>query len=146
MGGGAHGGSPVSQASDGDGALGVVITGASRGLGFALAREHLAAGDSVVICGRDDARLRAACEALRRQVPGASVHATVCDVGNGHGGCGCRGDEPRQLLWPAFHMHNSYYRNSCRGSPGCEYCEKFLSRSSFVRRLSVAEVLSKSRW
>ena len=75
----------TAQAGDGGNALGVVITGGSKGLGYALAREHLAAGDSVVICGRDNARLRAACEALRRQVPGASVHATVCDVSNGHG-------------------------------------------------------------
>ena len=63
----------------------MVITGGSRGLGFALAREHLAAGDSVVICGRDGARLRSAAEALRRDVPDAAVHATVCDVSNGHG-------------------------------------------------------------
>ena len=65
--------------------LGVVITGGSRGLGLALAREHLAAGDSVVICGRDGARLRSACETLRRDIAGAAVHATVCDVSNGHG-------------------------------------------------------------
>ena len=31
--------------------------GGSKGLGFAMAREFLAAGDSVVICGRDPGRL-----------------------------------------------------------------------------------------
>jgi NAD(P)-dependent dehydrogenase (short-subunit alcohol dehydrogenase family) len=51
----------MAQANDGGGALAVVITGGSRGLAIALALENLAAGDSVVICGRDDARLRAAC-------------------------------------------------------------------------------------
>jgi len=73
-----------SCVQSGDG-LGVVITGGSRGLGFALAREHLAAGDRVVICGRDGARLRSAAAALRRDVPGAAIHAAVCDVSNGHG-------------------------------------------------------------
>ncbi|MCF8217158.1 MAG: SDR family NAD(P)-dependent oxidoreductase [Chlorobium sp.] len=33
--------------------LGVVVTGGSSGLGFALASAFLEAGDRVVICGRD---------------------------------------------------------------------------------------------
>ena len=56
-------------------------------LRYALARELLAAGDRVVICGRDEARLQAAVEALRRG-PGGSggasasqrVHGVRCDV------------------------------------------------------------------
>lgn len=65
--------------------LGVVITGASKGLGYALAREHLAAGDRLVICARDPSRLSTATEALRREFPGCELHAIPCDVSNGHG-------------------------------------------------------------
>lgn len=45
--------------------LGVVITGGSKGLGFALAREFLAAQDKVVICGRDARRVEHATAALQ---------------------------------------------------------------------------------
>jgi NAD(P)-dependent dehydrogenase (short-subunit alcohol dehydrogenase family) len=49
----------------------VVITGGTRGFGFALASELLALGDSVLICGRDAGRARAAAAALRaRRGPG----------------------------------------------------------------------------
>lgn len=44
-----------------------VITGASRGLGFALARALAAAGHSLVIDGRDPAALHAAAADLRRR-------------------------------------------------------------------------------
>ena len=44
-----------------------VITGASRGLGFALARALAAAGYALVIDGRDAAALHAAAAALRRR-------------------------------------------------------------------------------
>ena len=54
--------------------------------GGGAAQELVAAGDSVVICGRDERRLTAAAEALRRRVVGsAAVHALRCDVSNGHG-------------------------------------------------------------
>ena len=45
--------------------LGVVVTGGSAGLGLAMARMFLVAGDRVVICGRDPNRLEAALEQLR---------------------------------------------------------------------------------
>ena len=63
----------------------MVITGASKGLGYALAREHLAAGDRLVICARDGARLAAAAAALQREFPSGEVHAMPCDVSNGYG-------------------------------------------------------------
>ena len=40
-----------------NGGMGVVITGGSRGVGYAMAKEFLKRGDSVVICGKDRDRL-----------------------------------------------------------------------------------------
>lgn len=62
--------------------LRVVITGGSKGLGFALACAHVRAGDSVVICGRDESAVHHAVSRLRMLVPGASTRAfgTRCDV------------------------------------------------------------------
>lgn len=60
--------------------LGVVITGGSSGIGHALASEFLAAGDRVVICSRDRARLEKALVFLGRSCPGAQVSGMVCDV------------------------------------------------------------------
>lgn len=62
--------------------LRVVITGGSKGLGFALACAHIRAGDSVVICGRDESVVHDAVSRLRMLVPGASTRAfgARCDV------------------------------------------------------------------
>ena len=60
--------------------LGVVITGGGSGLGFSLASGFLEAGDRVVICGRDAAKLEGALRSLSERVQGGSVHAAVCDV------------------------------------------------------------------
>ena len=46
------------------GSKGVVITGGSKGLGLAMAREFLRQGDRVVLCARDGQRLAAAVAAL----------------------------------------------------------------------------------
>src|SRR5579883_1649936 len=57
----------------------VVITGASRGLGFALAKEAARHGARVAICARDQREL----EAARRQIGmDAEVGTYVCDVTN----------------------------------------------------------------
>ncbi|ACF43615.1 SDR family oxidoreductase [Pelodictyon phaeoclathratiforme] len=68
------------------GSLGVVITGGSRGLGYALALEFLAAGDRVVICGRNPGRLDEAIQTLQQAVPSGEVYGIVCDAGNPSGG------------------------------------------------------------
>lgn len=60
--------------------LGIVITGGTGGLGRAMAREFLCAGDKVVICGRENARLESALKALKADVPSGEVYAMVCDV------------------------------------------------------------------
>jgi short-subunit dehydrogenase len=56
----------------------VLITGASRGLGFALAEEFTRRGARLVICGRDAEHLAGAKDELVRQ--GAEVVAQPCDV------------------------------------------------------------------
>jgi short-subunit dehydrogenase len=61
---------------------GVVITGASRGLGFALARQILSQGPSrVVICARHSSRLQASMDSLRAHMhPQSQLFAMPCDV------------------------------------------------------------------
>lgn len=60
----------------------VVITGSSRGLGLAMAKEFLARGDSVVVSGRNAATLSAAREILLplATASGQTVVSCVCDV------------------------------------------------------------------
>ena len=66
--------------------LGVVITGGTAGLGYALASAFLCAGDRVVICGRTQDRLEGALHSLCAAVPEGEVYGIVCDVGDPHGG------------------------------------------------------------
>ncbi len=56
----------------------VVITGGSRGLGFALAQEFAARGAKLVICARGEQVLREAESRLRHM--GAEVLAIPCDI------------------------------------------------------------------
>ena len=56
----------------------ILITGGSRGLGLALAREAAAQCARVAICGRDPASLERARAALLRS--GAAIAAFTCDV------------------------------------------------------------------
>ncbi|GAA2873336.1 hypothetical protein GCM10010517_33840 [Streptosporangium fragile] len=55
-----------------------MVTGASRGIGLAIARAFADEGAAVAICARDGAALRAAEEELLAK--GVAVHASVCDV------------------------------------------------------------------
>jgi NAD(P)-dependent dehydrogenase (short-subunit alcohol dehydrogenase family) len=58
-----------------------VITGASRGLGFEIAKKYLEAGASLVICARDgDVLDRSALELKKLAGPGQSVIAQRADV------------------------------------------------------------------
>ena len=60
--------------------LGVVVTGGTAGLGLAMAKMFLLAGDRVVICGRDPDRLGKALGQFRIEVPGGELYGMACDV------------------------------------------------------------------
>jgi NADP-dependent 3-hydroxy acid dehydrogenase YdfG len=59
-----------------------VVTGASKGIGFAIAHALLSAGVDVVICGRDSRQLKVAVDRLREAAPGRKVHGHPADVSN----------------------------------------------------------------
>lgn len=60
-----------------------LITGASQGLGLEIARAYVAAGASVLVCGRDSASLEAAAAELRLTAStGQIVEAEPGDVSN----------------------------------------------------------------
>jgi len=56
-----------------------IVTGASKGLGRAIADELAAEGADVAMCSRDDTEIKGAAEAIR-SATGRRVHAEVCDV------------------------------------------------------------------
>ncbi|KAM3379051.1 chlorophyll(ide) b reductase NOL, chloroplastic [Capsicum galapagoense] len=61
----------------------VLITGGSKGIGYALAKEFLKAGDSVIICSRSDERVLSALDRLRVETGKQHVWGTKCDVREG---------------------------------------------------------------
>jgi NAD(P)-dependent dehydrogenase (short-subunit alcohol dehydrogenase family) len=56
------------------------ITGATRGIGFDIAKALLAEGAAVFICGRDEARVGEAVAALAKTRPGARAAGIAADV------------------------------------------------------------------
>ncbi|KAK3238257.1 chlorophyll(ide) b reductase, variant 2 [Cymbomonas tetramitiformis] len=75
--------------------LGIVVTGGTKGFGYALVREFLCAGDRVVLCGRTEARVAAAVASLLEDFPGglrirpeglrAARHIALVALGHTHG-------------------------------------------------------------
>lgn len=57
-----------------------LITGSSQGIGYALARGLAKAGAALVLNGRDAARLAAAAEALRVELPDADIEVLAFDA------------------------------------------------------------------
>jgi 3-oxoacyl-[acyl-carrier protein] reductase len=57
-----------------------VVTGASRGVGYAIAERFVAAGARVAVCGRTDATIASAAARLAHAAPGATVVWLRCDV------------------------------------------------------------------
>lgn len=57
-----------------------LVFAASRGLGEASAQALAAAGAAVAIASRSEQSIEAAAARIRNNVPGAEVHAYVCDV------------------------------------------------------------------
>ncbi|MET0695053.1 MAG: SDR family NAD(P)-dependent oxidoreductase [Propionibacteriaceae bacterium] len=58
------------------------VSGSTLGIGYAIAKGLLAEGASVVINGRDESRVNAAAERLRREVPGSEVSGLAADFGH----------------------------------------------------------------
>jgi NAD(P)-dependent dehydrogenase (short-subunit alcohol dehydrogenase family) len=57
-----------------------LVTGASTGIGLETARALAAAGASVTMAARDEAKLAAAADTVRARVPGAQVDTGVLDL------------------------------------------------------------------
>lgn len=62
-----------------------VVTGSTAGIGFATARLLAAEGARVVVNGRTEARVNAAVERIRSEVPGATVEGVPADVAGAEG-------------------------------------------------------------
>ncbi|XP_028123867.1 chlorophyll(ide) b reductase NOL, chloroplastic-like isoform X4 [Camellia sinensis] len=61
----------------------VLITGSTKGIGYALAKEFLKAGDNVIICSRTTERVESALQDLRGEFGEQHVWGTKCDVRQG---------------------------------------------------------------
>ncbi|KAA8537064.1 hypothetical protein F0562_029542 [Nyssa sinensis] len=61
----------------------VLITGSTKGIGYALAKEFLKAGDNVIICSRSAERVESALQSLRGEFGEQHVWGTKCDVREG---------------------------------------------------------------
>jgi len=57
-----------------------IVTGASRGIGLAVAEQLLGAGAKVMLCGRDPARIESVISRLGESYDPARVGGGVCDV------------------------------------------------------------------
>ncbi|CAN1298251.1 Chlorophyll(ide) b reductase NOL, chloroplastic [Linum perenne] len=62
----------------------VLITGSTKGIGYALAKGFLEAGDNVVICSRSAERVESAVQSLRKEFGEQHVWGTTCDVREGN--------------------------------------------------------------
>ncbi len=60
--------------------LGIFITGGSKGLGYALAREFLLHGDRVMITGRNQEHLDLSVESLKSEINGCEIYGLCRDV------------------------------------------------------------------
>lgn len=77
----------------------ILITGATSGIGYALAEEFLAAGNNILACGRRADRL----EALRKKHP--EILCMPCDVT-------CAEDRERLFTWAKEHRANALFNNA----------------------------------
>ncbi|XP_047938864.1 chlorophyll(ide) b reductase NOL, chloroplastic isoform X1 [Salvia hispanica] len=62
----------------------VLITGSTKGIGYALAKEFLKSGDNVIICSRSEERVKSAIESLKVESGKQHVWGTKCDVRDGN--------------------------------------------------------------
>lgn len=60
----------------------VVITGASKGIGKAIAEEFAAGNHTLLLCSRGEKNLDKTVQALQEKFPESSIKGKVCDVSN----------------------------------------------------------------
>lgn len=58
----------------------VVITGSSKGIGLAFAKEFLKHGDEVVISSRTQSVIDSAVKEIKEDMPNAKIYSSICDV------------------------------------------------------------------
>ncbi|KAG6558115.1 hypothetical protein Mapa_000296 [Marchantia paleacea] len=58
----------------------ILITGSTKGIGYALAKEFLREGDNVIICSRSEERVQNALKELTEEFGEGRVWGTTCDV------------------------------------------------------------------
>ncbi|KAK4836714.1 hypothetical protein QYF36_026768 [Acer negundo] len=61
----------------------VLITGSTKGIGYALAKQFLKAGDNIIISSRSEERVESALNNLRQDFGEHHVWGTTCDVKKG---------------------------------------------------------------
>ena len=57
-----------------------VVTGGTRGIGYAIVKKYLEAGASVVLCGSRESTANAALEKIKAEMPDADVSAMAPDL------------------------------------------------------------------
>jgi short-subunit dehydrogenase len=60
--------------------MNIVITGASKGIGRAIAEKYASAGHTVVICARNAAALKTSADEITASYPQSTVHTLVADL------------------------------------------------------------------
>ena len=97
----------------------VVVTGASQGIGYAIAEGFAALGDNVIICGRDHERLSNAEKMLRAMGKGR-VQSVIVDV-----------TDQLQVSSLAEELNHRYEKGACTFLRGIVYPYSIF-RSSIV--------------
>lgn len=62
--------------------MNIIITGASRGIGKAIAKTFAANGHSIFLCSKNEAGLIKTKEEMQLQFPGVAIHAKAFDLSN----------------------------------------------------------------
>lgn len=64
--------------------MNAVITGASRGIGRAIAEKYASLGHNILLCSKNERVLEAAAEDMRKDFPGVQVWARAADLSRKH--------------------------------------------------------------